>query len=322
MRETVASRKIRHLPPEMVPEVPRARSMSPGDSHRWVRRAFARAAASYDRVSRVYDEVGQRLLAHLDPIAVDPACVLDVGCGTGTGTVLLASRYRRALVHGVDCAWPMLEVAQSKGPEPSSRRRFLCARAERLPVGDRRVDLVHANLLLPWCSVFEDPLREFARVLAPGGLLILSSLGPDTLIELRRIWSGGPVPEAEPGLMDMHDLGDALVAAGLAGVVMETERLTVQYPSAAGLVDDLVRSGAWAARARRRAGGRPRPGFAHLRRRYLALRSDAPLDATVEIVYAHAWAPARTSRSATVPAPLRVHPGPPRTPPPKSEDTP
>ncbi len=296
--------------------------MSPGDSHLRVRRAFARAASSYDRVSRVYDEVGRRLLAHLDPIAVDPARVLDVGCGTGTGTALLASRYRRARVHGVDCARPMLEVAKSKGPKLFSRRRFLCAQAERLPVADRCVDLVHANLLLPWCAVLEAPLREFARVLAPGGLLVLSSLGPDTLVELRRIWAGRPVSETEPGLVDMHDLGDALVAAGLAEAVMETERLTVQYGSAARLVDDLVRSGAWGARARRRAGGRPRPAFAQLRRRYLAMRSDAPLDTTVEIVYAHAWAPAEPSRHVMVPAPLRVRPDPSRLRAPKSESVP
>ena len=289
--------------------------MSVPDPNRRVRRAFARAAPSYDAVSRVYDEIGRRLISHLDPIALNPARVLDVGCGTGTGTALLGARYRRARVCAVDCAQPMLEVAKRKAPRLFSRQRHVCGRAERLPVGDDRVDLVHANLLLPWCSGLEAPLREFARVLAPGGLLLLSSLGPDTLIEMRRLWAQGGEPGTEPGLLDMHDLGDALVAAGLAGAVMETERLTVQYPSAGRLIDDLVRSGAWAARSRGGTALRPRESFARRRRRYRAMRAAAPLDVTVEIVYAHAFAPLSSPRRSFEPAsiPVRLDPSPGRS---------
>ena len=276
------------------------------DLHGRVRRAFARAAASYDEVSRVYDEIGRRLLTHLDPMAIEPALVFDVGCGTGTAAALLASRYRRARICAVDCAWPMLEVAKSKAPKLFSRQRFVCGLAEHLPLRDRCANLVHANLLLPWCFNLEAPLREFARVLAPGGLLLLSSLGPDTLTELRRFWAPEEESEPEPGLLDMHDLGDALVHAGLVGAVMETERLTVKYPSAERLIDDLVRSGAWAARARGAAPGRPRESFARLRGRYMTMRATAPLDISVEIVYAHAWAPPSAPRQSFVPAPLPV----------------
>ena len=282
------------------------RAMSGFDPGSRVRRAFARAAASYDEVSRVYEEIGRRLLTHLDPIAIEPDRVLDVGCGTGTGTTLLAARYRRSRVFAVDCARPMLAVAKTKAPRLFSRQRFLCGRAERLPLGDACMDLVHANLLLPWCHDLAAPLREFERVLAPGGLLLLSSLGPDTLIEMRRVWAQGEEPDAVPGLLDMHDFGDALVRAGLVGALMETERLTVQYPSAERLIDDLVRSGAWAARARGAAPGRPHESFARLRRRYMTMRATAPLDVSVEIVYAHAWAPPSAPRQSFVPAPLPV----------------
>ena len=282
------------------------RSVSGQDATYRVRSAFARAAGSYDEVSRVYDEIGRRLLTHLDPIAIEPARVLDVGCGTGTGTTLLAARYRRSRVFAVDCARPMVEVAKTKAPRLFSRQRYLCGRAERLPLGDACVDLVHANLLLPWCHDLDALLREFDRVLAPGGLLLLSSLGPDTLIEMRRVWAQGGEPDAVSGLLDMHDLGDALVHAGLVGAVMETERLTVKYPSAERLIDDLVRSGAWAARARGAAPDRPPESFARLRRRYVTMRTTAPLDVSVEIVYAHAWAPPSPPRQSFVPAPLPV----------------
>lgn len=287
--------------------------MSVPGLHGRIRRAFARAAASYDDVSRVYDEIGRRLLTHLDPIAIDPTLVVDVGCGTGTGAALLTSRYRRSRVFAVDCARPMLEVAKTKAPRLFSRQRFVCGRAERLPLGDACADLVHANLLLPWCHDLEASLREFARVLAPGGLLLLSSLGPDTLIEMRRVWAPGEEPDPVPGLLDMHDLGDALVASGLADAVMETERLTVQYRSAASVIDDLVRSGAWAARSRRPARHGARESFALLRRRYLGMWAADPIDVTVEIVYAHAWAPISASGRTFVAAPLPVRRDPSRT---------
>ena len=287
--------------------------MSGQDTSYRVRSAFARAAASYDEVSRVYEEIGRRLLTHLDPMAIEPARVLDVGCGTGTGTTLLAARYRRSRIFAVDCAWPMLEVAKKKAPRLFSRQRFLCGGAEHLPLRDACVDLVHANLLLPWCHDLDAPLREFARVLAPGGLLLLSSLGPDTLTELRRLWGPGEESEPEPGLLDMHDLGDALVAAGLADPVMETERLTVRYPNAESVIDDLVRSGAWAARSRRPARHGDRERFALLRRRYLGMRATVPMDVTVEIVYAHAWAPASASGRTFVAAPLPLRRDPSRT---------
>ena len=280
--------------------------MSVHGASRRVRSAFARAARTYDEVSRVYDEIGRRLLTHLDPIAIDPALVLDVGCGTGTGATLLASRYRRSRICGVDCAWPMLEVARSKAPKFFSRQRFVCGWAEHLPLRDRCANLVHANLLLPWCPRLEAPLQEFARVLAPGGLLLLSSLGPDTLTELREFWVRGEESESEPGLLDMHDLGDALVAAGFADAVMETERLTVQYRSAESVIDDLVRSGAWAARSRRSPRCGARESFALLRRRHLGMRAAAPMDVSVEIVYAHAWAPAAASGRTFVAAPHPV----------------
>ena len=277
--------------------------------HYRIRHAFNRAARSYDDVSRVFDEVGARLLAHLDPINIDPDRVLDVGCGTGTGTIALARRYRHARIYAVDCAWPMLRVAQVKGPKFFSRQHYVCARAESLPAGDHSIDLVHANLLLPWCPALESPLSEFVRVLAPGALLVTSSLGPDTLIELRRFWTSDEEPHAMPGLLDMHDLGDALVGVGLDDVVVETERLTVQYESTVQLLDDLKRSGVWAARTTRSVANRSQVDFARSRRRYRALLAGFRIDVTFEIIYAHAWAPCPPARRGIAVAPPSLRRG-------------
>ena len=261
----------------------------------------------------MFDEIGARLLTHLDPISVDPDRVLDVGCGTGTSALALARRYRHARVYAVDCAWPMLHVARMKAPRFFYRQHYVCARAESLPVGDHSMDLVHANLLLPWCPVLDLLLAECVRVLAPGALLLISSLGPDTLMELRRIWASDEEPVAVPGLLDMHELGDALVDAGLGAIVVETERLMVQYESTVQLLDDLKRSGVWAARTTRVAPDCARASVAQNRRRYRALLAGSRLNVTFEIIYAHGWAPrSATQHGISVASPYRrqvIHSG-------------
>jgi malonyl-CoA O-methyltransferase len=114
-------------------------------------------------------------------------------------------------------------------------------------------------------------------VLAPEGLLMFSTLGPDTLKELRAAAGDARVHR----FADMHDLGDWLVAAGFAAPVMDMETLTLAYRDAPALLADLRASGqtnARADRARGLAGKRLRAAFAPLSNR-----------ATFEVVYGHAW---------------------------------
>ena len=262
-----------------------------------------RAAASYDDVSRVYDEIGRRLLTHLDPIAIDPTLVLDVGCGTGTGAALLASRYRRSRVFAVDCARPMLEVAKTKAPKLFSRQRFVCGLAEHLPLRDAcaRISCT-PTLLLPWCfTISRLRCASSPGCSRQGGLLLLSSLGPDTLIGDCE-GSGRPEEESEPepGLLDMHDLGDALVACGPRRRGNGNGASDGEVPAARQQPDRRPRAqrrlgspkpGATA------AGHGPRESFARLRGRYIDhARHRAPSTSAVEIVYAHAWAPPSAPR--------------------------
>ena len=245
--------------------------------HGRVRSAFARAAGSYDEVSRVYDEIGRRLLTHLDPNCDragprarrglrdrEPGLPCSQRAIAGPGSV------------AVDCARPMLKVAKTKAPRLFSRQRYI-VRAGGTPAAGRRLcaNLVHANLLLPWCFTTSNaPLREFDRVLAPGGLLLLSSLGPDTLIEN----CGGSGRKGEESGRGSPACSTCTISAMRSlpcgprrCAVMETERLTVQVPRAPNrLIDDLVRSGAWAARSRRpaRLWTVPPRASPRLRRRY------------------------------------------------------
>ena len=217
----------------------------------------------------------------------------DIGCATGDGIRELQTRYPKALPLAVDYALPMLSAVRAAVPltQRLLRRgpRLLNADVRALPLGPGCLGLAWSNLVLHW---LDDPLpafRELHRVLEVGGLLTFSLLGPDTLkplrAEARKVGAG---TTAKP-FLDMHDIGDMLVAAGFADPVMDMEMITLSYGSPRrfladqrrlGVRDGLLGGGGW--RAWRQA-------FAAWPR-----DSEGRLNAGFEIVYGHAWkAPAR-----------------------------
>ncbi len=266
---------------------------------RAVRRAFDRAAPDYDRHAVLQAEVRRRLIEHLDPIRIDPARVLDLGCGSGGGLEPLRARFPRAHVVGVDFAPAML--ARARGRAAWWRRAagrapaLVCANAERLPLAAASSQLAFSNLLLQWCRP-EAVFGEAARVLATGGLFLFSTYGPDTLKELRAAF--GPDTTAHVhAFVDMHDLGDALVHAGFADPVMEMETVTLEYDSVAAMLRELRGGSARNALPGRRRALTGKRRWAAMVARYEAARRDGALPATFEVVYGHAWkvAPKRTA---------------------------
>jgi malonyl-CoA O-methyltransferase len=149
----------------------------------FARRAFGRASASYDAAAVLQGEVRNLLLERLELTELEPRIVLDAGAGTGLGGQALKRRYPRSQVLAVDSAHGMLRAAAARSSwlRPLAR---VCADVGSLPLKDASVDLIFSNFMLPW----GDPDRvfaEFRRVLAPRGLLTFTTLGPDTLRELR-----------------------------------------------------------------------------------------------------------------------------------------
>jgi malonyl-CoA O-methyltransferase len=255
-----------------------------------MRRAFERASQSYDRAAVLQTEVRARLLARLQYLKLEPApqIILDAGCGTGHGARELKKRFPRARVLALDIATGMLREA---GRNQGWWRRFdrVCADAERMPLADASVDLIFSNLMLQWCAEPDAVFHEFKRVLKPRGLFTFSTLGPDTLMELRAAWAAVDERTHVSRFLDMHDIGDALVRARLAEPVLDVERFTLTYDTAIALMHDLKAIGAQNATAGRPTGLTGRAAFAAVTQAYERFRSEGRLPATYEVVLGQAW---------------------------------
>jgi malonyl-CoA O-methyltransferase len=269
-----------------------------GIDARAARRRFDRAARTYSNAARLESEVGARMLKRLDYIRLEPARVLDAG--SGPPQRVLGRRYRGAEVITLDFSLGMLRVGSS-WLDFFRRRKSICADIAHLPVASGAIDLVWSNMALHWTADPLAALREFHRVLAVGGLTMFSTLGPDTLAELRAAAGEARVHR----FADMHDLGDMLLAAGFADPVMDMERLTLLYADGAALLADLRASGQTHA-ARERARGLSGARFrATLEERLSAQRRGehgGKLAVSFEVVYGHAWkaAPKRAADGRSV----------------------
>ena len=263
---------------------------------RQVRRAFDRAAPTYDAAAVLQHEVCRRMAERLDYIKHQPAVVLDAGSGTGNALPALRQRYPGAHIVAFDLAFAMLERGKSRDPWwralPGLRSAMsrVCGDVERLPFATSGIDMIWSNLALQWVNDLPATFRELHRVLKPGGLLMFSTFGPDTLKELREAYAGSGHTHVNR-FIDMHDIGDMLTSAQYADPVIDMEPFTLTYATVRELMRDLKAIG-----AHNVAAGRPQAlsGKGLLERvteAYEPFRRDGKLPATFEVIYGHAWKP-------------------------------
>lgn len=244
---------------------------------------FNRAAATYDVAAFLAQEIGQRLLDRLDYLRWQPQVMLDVGAGTGDVSRLLQKRYPYGQLVVVDYAHSML--LRQTAPA-------VCAAAEQLPLAAGSVDLVFSNLMLPWCPDHAAVFAEVARVLRPGGLWLFSTLGPETLSELQMIWSEVDTAPHVHEHLDLHTVGDLLLAAHFEDPVVDREIMTVTYRTSQQLWHDLRATGGCNLREDRRATLTGKRRWQEFVRRFEATRGAAgKLITRWEVLYGHAWRP-------------------------------
>jgi malonyl-CoA O-methyltransferase len=284
----------------------------PAYDSRRLRKIFDRRAATFNDVAFLPREIAQRMRERLDYIKVNPAQVLDAGCGAGDDLPALRERFPEAPVFGTDLSRAMLARAVQHDATDTSWRRFLPAslgkalgsRGPRfaqadfsaLPFAAGAFEFIWSNLALHWHSRPDLVFPEWQRVLKVNGLLMFSTLGPDTLKELRGAYAeieaahGVNTHKHVIDFVDMHDLGDMLVESGFEIPVMDQETLTITYKSPESLLADVRRWGAYP--FRREAS----PGVASRRMQKALLaalearrRADGTIPLTFEVIYGHAW---------------------------------
>lgn len=252
-----------------------------------IRLAFERIAERYDHHAALEQEVCSRLLERTAFNRRAPAQVLDLGCGTGAGSAKLKQIFRKAQVTGLDTSMGMLSRLRRRSGMLKPIRG-VCGDIGSLPFATRSADMLFSNLATYWCP---DPMAmfsEFRRVLRPDGMLLFSTLGPETLRELKAVWTGVDEQVELPEFPDLMEIGNALMAAGFREPVMDMEVITLSYPDLPSMLEELEATGnallvrGWD----RRLGAE-----SALEQAYSAFGPDGKYPLSFEIIYGVAFGP-------------------------------
>lgn len=303
-------------------------TMTPRARRQGIRNAFERAAAHYDEAAHIQREICARLSAFamgldLQPLLRTDAPVLDAGCGTGFGFAELDRLCPGAARIALDLAPSMLAQARGRHEMPrttthrgeaaaaaacaetapaqdagrASGLLAVCGDLEHLPLARDSLALIWSSLAIQWC----DPgraLAECARVLAPGGVAVVATLGPRTLWELREAFA---LIDGARHTIDFHPAPDwmrAAQAAALTPLAHDTVEFHACAPDLRGLLQDIKRIGAATVDGGRRRQPLGRAAWARLQASYERhRRADGRLPATYDVILLALRKPLQPARS-------------------------
>lgn len=244
-----------------------------------VRGAFARAASRYDAVADFQREAGARLLAE-SRVESAPQCVLDAGCGTGHGVQLMAQRWPGAQIIALDFAAPMLGCLPQGLPTLP-----VCGDIESLPLASASVDLVWSSLAMQWCDTGR-VVREFLRVLRPGGHLAATTLGPGTFTELRRAFVGVDEFRHTSDFIEETPLRFTLLDAGCNRLKLQRREMQRHYPDLRSLLASVRELGAnHVAASNRRPGMMGKAAWRRFVDNYEHMRTPLGLPLTYDVFF-------------------------------------
>lgn len=264
-------------------------------------------------------EVARRMAERLPIIKLKPRVVLDWSARLGGGRRALESAY------AADPARPNIVAVEPVPAAPGQHDTGVAglgymhlerpqpvpwwspARWRRPPPAPLRPDQVQPGLAqLVWSNMAlhgeirpELLISQWHRALATDGFLMFSTLGPGSLPELRTLYGAESWGPAMAPLVDMHDVGDMLVAAGFADPVMDQELIVLTWPDARAALLELRSLGA-NIDPKRHAGLRTPRWRSQLTQRLQELasqRDDRRLALTFEVVYGHAFRPPERLRA-------------------------
>ncbi len=132
--------------------------MADWNSKQYLKFGNERTQPSIDLASRINIESPQR--------------IVDIGCGPGNSTAVLASRFKGAYMLGIDNSPAMLESAKRDYPEIDFK---LCDAGSELPLLGSCFDIVFSNACIQWVPNHHKLLQDMMALLKPGGVLAIQS---------------------------------------------------------------------------------------------------------------------------------------------------
>ena len=205
-------------------------------------KSYARWRSS--RLGRITDALEQRLLFELlGPVA--GKTLLDVGCGDGALAAELARR--GAFVTGLDTNPVMIAAARQRSESESTPLRLVEGRAEALPFEGNSFDYTVSVTTLCFVQEARRAVVEMARVLKPGGRLVIGELGRWSLWSAHRRmrgWFGDQTWRAAK-FRTAAGLGELAASAGLDALEI---RGAIHYPRCAAAAQLLAPVDLWIGR--------------------------------------------------------------------------
>lgn len=276
-----------------------------------VQHSFSRAAERYDEAAKLQRMIDATLMESLEYIedpgfyGQKPRVIVDAGSGTGASSKQIQAKYPDATVFSVDAAQGMLKYAQPPKPTLGERARKLFSKqpnqpiainadVRNLPFADSSVDVIYSNLCLQWVEDLQGVLNGFRRVLKPGGMVLFSTFGPETLIELREAFAQADDETSHVSpFANIQQWGDALIATGFRNPVLDRDVVMEGHASLKDLMKYLKDIGATNALNDRRKTLTGRARFNKATGAYEQWRdaSTGKIPVTWEVIYATAWAP-------------------------------
>ncbi len=202
-----------------------------------VANSFSKAAQQYDTAARLQRSVGSILFEKIKDDLNNNQIVLDVGAGTGFCTELLASRSN---VIALDIAPAMLIQGRKRLGKTVD---YIAADTHSIAIQDHSVDIVFANLVLQWCTDVAAAFKEFRRILKVNGQVVFSTLGPQTLWELRAAWEKVDQYRHVNDFQQVHEFEKYIEQTGFVGS-LDSRVIQLEYSSPMHLMLEIKTLGA------------------------------------------------------------------------------
>lgn len=245
-------------------------------------RHFNLAAHTYDEAALMQMHAADKLAAYLTDT---PETILDIGSGTGLMTEKIHAAYNNATLFAIDLANDMLSVANTRF-NPKKNIHNICGDADALPFPDHTFDLLVSNLMLQWSCELTRTLNEIYRVLAKKCAFVFTTLGPNTLHELKTCWDKIDRKPHVHCFYSQEQWQSHLKKAGFNNITIDKELFTLEFHSPTALMKNLKATGAHNSFTHRQKTLTPKTTLQQLITHYNTFKkNNARVPATFELLY-------------------------------------